>query len=129
MVARMEMELAHPALAGMKVPAHDRSAAMGDGPDGAPLCLAQRGFSTQEGRQEAAQHVDDGGGHVAGGGPDVLTGKFPAEFFHQGTTVLLAAVRQVQIDHSGVDAAVAQQVLHRVQTRPGFHQMGCETMA
>ena len=63
-IAGMIGKLAGAALAGMKVPAHCRGSAMVDGPDGAPLCLAQRGFSTQEGGQEAAQHVDDGGGHA-----------------------------------------------------------------
>ena len=65
MVAGVEVELAGLALAaGMKVPAHFRRAAMGDGPDGAPLCLAH-GVTvfTQMGGQEAAQRVDDGGGH------------------------------------------------------------------
>jgi len=89
------------------VPAHDRSAAMGDGPDGAPLCLAQRGSTAQEGRQEAAQHVDDGGGHMAGGVPDCLTGQVAAELLHQRAAVLLAAVGKMQIDHGGVDVAMA----------------------
>jgi len=93
----------------MEVPAHFRAAAMGDGPDGAPLCLAH-GVTvfTQMGGQEAAQRVDDGGCHdgVAGGRRG-LTGELAAELFHQGETVLLAAVGEVEIDHGGVDAAMA----------------------
>ena len=50
------------------MPAHLRSAAMGDGPDGAPLCLAH-GVTvfTQMGGQEAAQRVDDGARLLCGG--------------------------------------------------------------
>jgi hypothetical protein len=46
------------------MPAHFRGSAMGDGPGGAPLCLAH-GVTvfTQIGGQEAAQRVNDGGGH------------------------------------------------------------------
>ncbi len=59
------MELARAArAAGMQVPAHFRAAAVGDGPDGAALCLAHRvPVFTQMGGQEAPQRVDDGGGH------------------------------------------------------------------
>jgi hypothetical protein len=81
----MEVELAGSAFAaGMKVSAHLCRAAMGDGPDGSPLCRAH-GVTvfTQMGGQEAAQHVNDGSCHdgVAGGCRG-LTGEFAAEFFH-----------------------------------------------
>ena len=95
----------------MEVPAHFRGAAMGDGPDGTPLCLAH-GVTvfTQMGGQEAAQRVDDGGCHgfplgLAGLRAD-LTGKLAAELFDQGAAVLFAAVRQVEIDHGGIDVAM-----------------------
>lgn len=107
-VAGMEVELRFlTRFTGMQVPAHFRSAATGDGPDGAALCLSHGAeFLTHIVRQEAAQHVDDGSSHGL-----VrwrwLAGQFQAEFFHQGAAVLLAAMGEVEIDHGGVDAAVA----------------------
>jgi hypothetical protein len=72
MIARMEVELARAALlTGIEVPAHDRGAAMGDGPDGAPFRPVQRGFSTQELRHETTQHPDDGGKHATCNNPDL----------------------------------------------------------
>jgi hypothetical protein len=48
----------------MEVPAHNRSAAMGDGPDGAALYLTHSvTIFTQMGRQEAVQRGYDGGSH------------------------------------------------------------------
>ena len=69
-VARMVVELTRAALfAGIEVPAHGRGAAMGDGPDGAPLRPVQRGPAAQKIRQKAAQHLDDGGAHASGQRP------------------------------------------------------------
>lgn len=90
----------------MEVPAHFRSAATGDGPDGAPLCLAHGVMVfTQMGGQEAEQRVDDGSSHGLVGGRG-LAWKFLAEGFHQGAAVLLAAVGGVEIYHGGVDIDV-----------------------
>ena len=107
MVTTVEVELAFSTrAAGMKVPAHNRRAAMGDGPDGAPLCLTHGvRFFTHMVRQEAVQRVDDGGSHGLVRGLS-LTGQFLAERFHQGAAVLLAAVGDVEIYHGGVDIGV-----------------------
>ena len=63
-VATVEVELPFAAPAGIEVPAHFLGPAMGDGPDGAPLCLAHGvTILTQMSGQEAAQGVNDGGSH------------------------------------------------------------------
>ncbi len=112
MVATMVGELAGATLvAGVEVPAHDRSAAMGNGPDGAPLCPVQGSGRSPEpmSGQEAAQHLDDGGGHLVG-----LARQVAAEFFHQAQAVLFAAMGEVEIHHGGTDLLVPQQSLHGV---------------
>jgi len=126
-VAGMEMKFALPARAtGMQMPAHFRSAAMGDGPDGAALCVAHGALElTQMGGQEASQRVDHGGGH----GARELAWKSGAEALDQRAAVLLAAVREVEIDHGGVDVAVPEQGLDGVQAGTGLDQMGGEGMA
>ena len=90
----------------MKVPTHFRSAAMSDGPYGAPLCLCQRGITAPEARQEAAQHVDDGGGHVRVCG-FFLTRQIAAERLDQCADFLLGAMGEMQVEHGGLDILVA----------------------
>ncbi len=125
-VAGMVMKFALPARAtDMQMPAHFRSAAMGDGPDGAALCVAHGAFElTHMSGQEAQQRVDYGGGH------DVreLAWKSGAEALDQRAAILLAAVREVEIDHGGVDVAVAEQGLDGVQAGPRLDQVGGEGM-
>ena len=130
MIATVEMKLAFLAcVAGMKVPAHFRSAAMGDGPDGSPLCLTHRAsVFAQMGGQEASQRVDDGFSHAVFFGPD-LAGQFAVELFDERTAVLLAAVGEVDVEHGGVDVAVPQQRLNGVQAGPGLDEMRGERMA
>ena len=95
------MKLAGAAVAGMEVPAHFRGAAMGDGPDGPPLCLAGPGIFPQPGGQEAAQRVDDGGDHFPRS--SILTRKIAAERLYQSPAILLAAMSEMKIDHGGLN--------------------------
>ena len=74
----------------MEVPAHFRGAAMVDGPDGPPLCLAGPGIFPQPGGQEAAQRVDDGGDHFPRS--SILTGEIATERLYQSPAILLAAM-------------------------------------
>ena len=107
LVAGMVGKLPGPArIAAMEVPAHRRSAAMGDGPNGAPLRLVERRIFRKKRRQEAAQRVDNGGGHAMGRDAP-LTRQLAAERFQQGAAVLLAAVGEMHIDHGGLDILMA----------------------
>jgi hypothetical protein len=49
---------------GIKTPAHSRSSAVGDSPDGTPSRLPKNGCALEVSGQKAAQHVNDGSGHA-----------------------------------------------------------------
>ena len=85
----------------MEVPAHFRSAAMVDGPDGSPLCLAGPRISPQPSGQEAAQRVDDGGDHFPR--PSILTRKIATERHYQNPAILLTAMSATNIDQGGLN--------------------------
>jgi hypothetical protein len=117
-------------LAAKETSAQCRSAAMGDGPNGAALLLGKWRSRFQELRQKTAQrrHHCGGGAHDAAR-KSRLTGQPLAELVHQIQSIFGALVRQMQIDHRGGDLLVPEQFLDGVQMRSGFKQMRGEGMA
>ncbi len=103
-----------------EISAQGRGAAMGDGPDGAALVLAQRRISPEKLWQEPVQRLHDRGRH---GWIPELTGQTTAELVHETQRVLGALVGQMKVDHRGGDLFMAEKFLDGVEMRAGFEQM------
>jgi len=114
--------------AGMDMPAHCRSATMGERPD----CTAPRpvhhGMFPQEVGQKTAQRPDHGGCHGHGMSRG-LPWQSGGEFFDERAAVLIAAMGHMKIDHRGGDLLVPKEGLHGVQTGSRLDQVGREGMA
>jgi hypothetical protein len=115
------------ALAGVAVKelsAQSRSAAMSDGPEGAALLRRKCRAGFKKLRQETAQHLHDG--EASGHGS---TWQFAAEIVHETQGILSGLMRDVEIDHGGVDLLMAEEFLNRVQMSAGFEEMRGKGMA
>jgi hypothetical protein len=110
--------------AGQSPPAHRRSSAVGDGPEGATLIGRERWLGGQELRQESTQRPQNG----VVEGHERSVRQVAAEFVHQAQSFAGGLMGEVQIHHGGGDVLMAEQLLDRVQMGPGFQQVRREAM-
>lgn len=110
-------------------PAQSRRAAMSDGPDGAALLCTKRRLGVLELRQKSAQRPHDSGALGHRGGEKLwLGGQSLAKLIDQSQSVLTGLVSEMQVNHGAVDLGVAEQLLDRMQMRPGLQQVRGETV-
>lgn len=108
----------------VKLAAHDRSAAVLDGPDGPMLRRREDRILRQKLRQEATQHRLNGERQRSKG----LAWQTVAKALHHLESIFSGDMGQMQINHGGSDLLMSQQALDGVEMSAGFEQVSREAV-
>lgn len=110
-------------IAGKDSSSQCRSAALGDGADGAALMGGKVRVVFEELREEHSQRLDDRGGMG-----HKLARQTSVKILHQPQRLTSGLMREVQIDHRRFDLFVTHELLDGVEMSTRFQEMRCKAV-